>query len=1113
MAEFIGALDAFTFDSSFRPVPLLIDVHACGFLGKNEYKFWESLEAQVPPLIQRFAGNKQTLIFCHTKKDTEKLCKVLIDRGVGNPNKVATSATEGGVEYNIRHRAAFHHAGMPPEDKARVEKAFASGEIRCLCATSTLAVGVNLPAHLVIIKGTRAWRGTGNGYQDIDKQSLLQMIGRAGRPGLDTSGRAIIMTDNNSKSLLESRLQGLGPAESRLVGKLKDVLATEIAQGVVTNMDTAISWFKTTFLFVRLRQNPSKYAMDKSWRTIDEYIIHLLQTALESLAGAKMIEFQHSKTISATPGCHIMSQRMVSFESMRSIASLPHDATRYQILVMLSKMEVFSSHVFRNEKKELNECHKGPCMKYNLDGPKNKARIQEPWEKAFVLLQAFIGGYRFESFALRHQMTTFGDDAIRLLEAAKEYSTKASRHGYVAAQCEKLRRCLHFSLWGEDDGLLQQVNGMSHEVAARLKIAGISTFDQVTHATADEIECASGRPSPFGLQVKTWVSTVLQSRLKLSAAITFTTGANLAADVTCQLTFANPTEAILSGSKKTELSYVMVSVGHNSESQLTPDLTQNLSQFAYTDQPGSCTLCRDNISGPIAFNFSPPPRFGKLFIVLIASIIGLDEILVLDGNLPAISSSFLEAPKGQKRTLKNKKSITEDLQISVKQMTSPHDKQNIHGRSKDHFRRQQPRKTKDAEPRPQPIGHDSEKPTLTPFSPCRSSSQRLLDTLYESADESARFPNRKEPKPIDRERARLNEKYQWNSRPYETSNPASLESLEKTRSMRMQEFSQRAQHVVPETQQPSPILFSQKEAMLSHAALLLRDKQSQRYMYNEHESSGIRKREQAPGAWQTDKKRQQRTQQRAFASKRDNPFSSFQHDPNDAESLLDCLSQADHHPIIPPVELRRFNEIAHARCGHHEPSRFCSNARRRRQVPGPGQIPSNYDILRMKGEEANAYTNAFTPPNIQSPFYDVPASARRTPARNGNDTHAEQAYYLTQGEQMRIYSDRTLSYQNRGTGSEETIQYHEFPFIPHHEIYGAFGAACVDRNTKGYHCEQKDGGAWSGFAAIPAPSQFAHVGDMQVDRSDGVEPWTELRSTENLQYDFSFPGEDINIYP
>jgi ATP-dependent DNA helicase HFM1/MER3 len=582
VAEFVGAKEALTFDSSFRPVPLQIDVHACGFLGRNEYKFWESLEAQVPQIIQRFAENKQTLIFCHTKRDTEKLCKALIDKRVGNSTTITTSATEGAVEYNLLHRVAFHHAGMPPEDKARVEEAFASGEIRCLCATSTLAVGVNLPAHLVIIKGTRAWRGTGNGYQDIDKQSLLQMIGRAGRPGLDTSGRAIIMTDNKSKSLIQSRIQGLGPAESRLLGKLKDVLATEIAQGVVTNMDTAIAWLKTTFMFVRLRQNPSKYAMDMSWRTIDEYISHILETALRGLAGANLVDFSPSAGICALPGCHIMSHRMVSFESMCAIASLPFDATRCQILVMLSKMEIFSSHVFRNEKKELNECHRGPSMKYYLDGPKNKVRVQEPWEKAFVLLQAFIGGCRFESFALRQQMTTFGDAAIRMIEAAEEYSTKGSRHGYVAAQCKKLRRCLYFSMWGEDDGLLQQVNGISREVASRMKIAGIANFEQVMRASEMEIENAGGRPNPFGLQVKSWVSRVLQSRLTLSATVTFTSGTNLAADVTCTLTFADPAAAVLSNAKRTELTYAMVRASCYSESEANLELMYYLCRSLHT---------------------------------------------------------------------------------------------------------------------------------------------------------------------------------------------------------------------------------------------------------------------------------------------------------------------------------------------------------------------------------------------------------------------------------------------------------------------------------------------------------------------------------------------------
>ncbi len=60
-------------------------------------------------------------------------------------------------------------------------------------APQTLAVGVNLPAHTVVIKGTKFWHGPGwEEYSDIDIQ---QMMGRAGRPQFDTSGTVIVSAD------------------------------------------------------------------------------------------------------------------------------------------------------------------------------------------------------------------------------------------------------------------------------------------------------------------------------------------------------------------------------------------------------------------------------------------------------------------------------------------------------------------------------------------------------------------------------------------------------------------------------------------------------------------------------------------------------------------------------------------------------------------------------------------------------------------------------------------------------------------------------------------------------------------------------------------------------
>lgn len=74
---------------------------------------------------------------------------------------------------------AFHHAGLDSSDRGTVEKGFLDGEISVICCTSTLAVGVNLPCHLVIIKNTVSWQDEGlKEYADIE---MMQMLGRAGR--------------------------------------------------------------------------------------------------------------------------------------------------------------------------------------------------------------------------------------------------------------------------------------------------------------------------------------------------------------------------------------------------------------------------------------------------------------------------------------------------------------------------------------------------------------------------------------------------------------------------------------------------------------------------------------------------------------------------------------------------------------------------------------------------------------------------------------------------------------------------------------------------------------------------------------------------------------------
>ncbi|KFG63551.1 DEAD/DEAH box helicase domain-containing protein [Toxoplasma gondii RUB] len=89
-------------------------------------------------------------------------------------------------ERAIRAGVAYHHAGLEGTARTAIEIAFQQGVLSVLCATSTLALGVNLPASRVILRSPEI------GNETLDVARFRQMAGRAGRTGYTERGEAFL---------------------------------------------------------------------------------------------------------------------------------------------------------------------------------------------------------------------------------------------------------------------------------------------------------------------------------------------------------------------------------------------------------------------------------------------------------------------------------------------------------------------------------------------------------------------------------------------------------------------------------------------------------------------------------------------------------------------------------------------------------------------------------------------------------------------------------------------------------------------------------------------------------------------------------------------------------
>ncbi len=269
LAEWMGAE---LIESDYRPVLLERGIETNGKVAYDTGREEELGSSNKIPELRitedTLGKKKQIIIFYSTKRNAESGAERL--SGV-----VAKSLSESDREFleklsgrvlkvlgrptlqceklakAILCGVAFHHSGLVNEQREMVEEAFKENRLKAVCSTTTLGLGVNLPAHTVLVRDVvRYGEGTGSEYIGINE--VTQLFGRAGRPKYDKEGRALLIarTKGDAQDLYNRYiLSDLDPITSKLgvLPVLRTHVLAFVATRFLTSDESILDFMGSTF--------------------------------------------------------------------------------------------------------------------------------------------------------------------------------------------------------------------------------------------------------------------------------------------------------------------------------------------------------------------------------------------------------------------------------------------------------------------------------------------------------------------------------------------------------------------------------------------------------------------------------------------------------------------------------------------------------------------------------------------------------------------------------------------------------------------------------------------------------------------------------------------------
>jgi pre-mRNA-splicing helicase BRR2 len=482
----------FNFHPNVRPVPL--ELHIQGFNITHNASRIIAMAKPTYHAILKHAPKKPVIVFVPSRKQTRLTAIDLLTFCAADmqPNRflhtseaqlepVLEKMTDKTLKETLSNGVAYLHEGLTELERRLVEHLFTRGDVQVIVVSRSLAWGLNLAAHLVVIMDTQYYNGKIHAYEDYPIPDVLQMLGRANRPQLDDEGKAVLLCQSSKKEFYKKFLYEPLPVESHLDHCLHDHFNAEIVTRTIENKQDAVDYLTWTFLYRRMTQNPNYYNLQGvSHRHLSDHLSELVENTLNDLEHSKCISIEDEMDVNPLNLGMIAAYYYINYTTIELFSMSLNNKTKIRGLIEIisSAAEYENIPIRHNEDSILRQLAQRLPNKLQPG-----AKYNDPHVKTNLLLQAHMSRMQL-SAELQSDTEEILGKAIRLIQACVDV---LSSKGYLSPglAAMELAQMVTQAMW-KKDSYLKQLPHFSGDLIKRCADKKIESIFDIMEMDDDE---------------------------------------------------------------------------------------------------------------------------------------------------------------------------------------------------------------------------------------------------------------------------------------------------------------------------------------------------------------------------------------------------------------------------------------------------------------------------------------------------------------------------------------------------------------------------------------------------------------------------------------------------